>query len=80
MERDSVPLDRRRRPVREEGWMHGVRAATSPESGLFHAVETRSAVKDLTDRFNDLCSRGQGYIEVRPPDRGFPGADPDLPR
>ncbi|MEU9919393.1 hypothetical protein [Streptomyces sp. NPDC051001] len=52
--------------------MSVVWAATSPESGLFRAVETRSAVKDLADRFNDLRTRGQGYIEVRSPDREFP--------
>ena len=52
--------------------MSVVWAATSPESGLFHPVERRSEVKDLSDRFNDLRSRGQGYVEVRSPDREFP--------
>lgn len=52
--------------------MSVVWAATSPESGLFHPVERRSEMKDLTDRFNDLRSRGQGYVEVRSPDREFP--------
>jgi hypothetical protein len=47
-------------------------AATSPESGLFHPVERRSEVKDLSDRFNDLRSGGQGYVEVRSPTREFP--------
>ncbi|MGW4026738.1 hypothetical protein [Streptomyces sp. NPDC005009] len=47
-------------------------AATSPESGLFHPVERRSEVKGLPDRFNDLRSLGQGYIEVRLPNREFP--------
>ncbi|MEU6251563.1 hypothetical protein [Streptomyces sp. NPDC047043] len=47
-------------------------AATSPESGLFHPVERRSEAKDLSDRFNDLRSCGQGYVEVRSPDREFP--------
>jgi hypothetical protein len=47
-------------------------AATSPESGLFHPVEIRSEVEDLSDRFNDLRSCGQGYVEVRSPDKEFP--------
>ncbi|MGW0940616.1 hypothetical protein [Streptomyces sp. NPDC002666] len=47
-------------------------AATSPEAGLFDPVERRSEVKDLADRFNDLRSRGQGYVEVRSPNREFP--------
>ncbi|MFG3275455.1 hypothetical protein [Streptomyces luteogriseus] len=47
-------------------------AATSPEFGLFHPVERRSEVKDLSDRFNDLRSCGQGYVEVRSPTREFP--------
>ncbi|MEH0450137.1 MULTISPECIES: hypothetical protein [unclassified Streptomyces] len=47
-------------------------AATSPESGLFHPDERRSEVKDLSDRFNDLRSCGQGYLEVRSPSREFP--------
>ncbi|MFD7771115.1 hypothetical protein [Streptomyces sp. NPDC059787] len=52
--------------------MSVVWAATSPESGLFHEVERCSEVKDLSDRFNDLRARGQGYVEVRWPDREFP--------
>ncbi|MET9119378.1 hypothetical protein ABZX38_35010 [Streptomyces longwoodensis] len=52
--------------------MSVVWAATSPESGLFQPVERRSDVKDLADRFNDLRSCGQGYVEVRSPDREFP--------
>ncbi len=47
-------------------------AATSPESGLFQPVEKRSDVKDLSDRFNDLRSCGQGYVEVRSSNREFP--------
>ncbi|MFK4122892.1 hypothetical protein [Streptomyces longwoodensis] len=47
-------------------------AATSPESGLFDPVERRSEVKDLSDRFNNLRSCGQGYVEVRSPDKEFP--------
>ncbi|MFI6661229.1 hypothetical protein ACIBL8_37485 [Streptomyces sp. NPDC050523] len=47
-------------------------AATSPESGLFHPVEKRSEAKDLSDRFNDLRSCGQGYLEVRSPNKEFP--------
>ncbi|MFJ9710832.1 hypothetical protein [Streptomyces sp. NPDC101234] len=52
--------------------MSVVWAATSPESGLFHPVERRSEMGDLSDRFNDLRSRGQGYVEVRLPNREFP--------
>ncbi|MFI2375826.1 hypothetical protein ACH5AO_12260 [Streptomyces sp. NPDC018964] len=52
--------------------MSVVWAAMSPESGLFHPVEKRSEVKDLSDRFNNLRSLGQGYVEVRSPDREFP--------
>jgi hypothetical protein len=52
--------------------MSVVWAATSPESGLFHQVERRSEVKGLSDRFNDLRSLGQGYVEVRLPSREFP--------
>jgi hypothetical protein len=58
--------------VGKRNWMSVVWAATSPESGLFHPVERRSEVKDLSDRFNDLRSRGQGYVEVRSPNRDFP--------
>ena len=58
--------------VGKMGWMSVVWAATSPESGLFHPVERRSEVADLSDRFNDLRSRGQGYVEVRLPNREFP--------
>ncbi|NUR04991.1 MAG: hypothetical protein HOY79_53385 [Streptomyces sp.] len=51
--------------------MSVVWAATSPESELFHPVERRSEVKDLSDRFNDLRSCGQGYLEIRSPNREF---------
>ena len=52
--------------------MSVVWAATSLESGLFNPVERRSEVKDLSDRFNDLRSCGQGYVEVRSPNEEFP--------
>ncbi|WP_326659191.1 hypothetical protein [Streptomyces canus] len=52
--------------------MSVVWAATSPGSGLFHPVERRSEVADLSGRFNDLRSRGQGYVEVPSPNREFP--------
>ncbi|WP_406430293.1 hypothetical protein OHB00_01065 [Streptomyces sp. NBC_00631] len=52
--------------------MSVVWAATSPESGLFHPVERCSEVEDLSDRFNELRSRGHGYVEVRAPNREFP--------
>ncbi|MFJ3091422.1 hypothetical protein [Streptomyces sp. NPDC086838] len=58
--------------VRKSDWMSVVWAVTSPESGLFHPVERRSEVKDLSDRFNDLRSRGEGYVEVRTANREFP--------
>ncbi|MFI7497884.1 hypothetical protein ACIBVL_05110 [Streptomyces sp. NPDC049687] len=58
--------------VTRGGWMNVVWAATSPESGRFSAVERRSDVKDLADRFGELRSRGQGYLEVRLPDRELP--------
>jgi hypothetical protein len=35
-------------------------------------VERRSEARDLSDRFDDLRSRGHGYIEVRSPDTEFP--------
>jgi hypothetical protein len=52
--------------------MSVVWAATSPESGLFDPVERRTDVKDLSDRFNDLRSCGQGYMEVRSPNSELP--------
>ncbi|MFF4901813.1 hypothetical protein [Streptomyces sp. NPDC001068] len=52
--------------------MSVVWVATSPESGLFDPVERRTEVKDLSDRFNDLRSLGQGYMEVRSSKREFP--------
>jgi hypothetical protein len=58
--------------VGKSGWMSVVWAATSPGSGLFHPVERRSEVKRLTDRYNDLRALGQGYVEVRLPNREFP--------
>jgi hypothetical protein len=47
-------------------------AATAPESGRFSAVERRSDVRNLADHFNELRSRGQGYLEVRQPDSEYP--------
>ncbi|MFI5967871.1 hypothetical protein ACIA8J_37640 [Streptomyces asoensis] len=52
--------------------MSVVWAATSPESGVFRPVERRSEAQGLSDRFNDLRARGQGYLEVRSPNREFP--------
>jgi hypothetical protein len=52
--------------------MSVVWAATSPGSGLFDPVERRTEVKDRADRFSDLRSCGQGYMEVWSPDREFP--------
>ncbi|MFJ8104598.1 hypothetical protein [Streptomyces sp. NPDC096132] len=44
----------------------------SPESGRFSARERRSDARELADRFSELRSSGQGYLEVRLPDREFP--------
>ncbi|MFJ6438286.1 hypothetical protein [Streptomyces sp. NPDC091416] len=52
--------------------MSVVWVGTLPASGLFSPVETDSGAEDLSGRFNDLRSRGQGYIEVRLPNREFP--------
>jgi len=46
--------------------------ATSPELGRFLPVETHSGLKGLSDRFNELRSRGQGYLNVRLADSEFP--------
>ncbi len=40
-------------------------AATSPESGRFSALVTRSNLAALNDRFVALRERGEGYLEVR---------------
>ena len=40
-------------------------SATSPESGRFDAIVTRSDVEVLNDRFAALKARGEGYLEVR---------------
>jgi hypothetical protein len=47
-------------------------AATSPESGRFSPVEKRSNIRDLSARLHELLARGQGYVEVRSPNREFP--------
>ncbi|GAA4263797.1 hypothetical protein [Dactylosporangium darangshiense] len=47
-------------------------AMTSPVSGRFSPVETRSDVVDLSERFNELRSHGQGYLELRLLDRNYP--------
>ncbi|MER5600020.1 hypothetical protein [Streptomyces sp. NPDC002265] len=47
-------------------------AATAPESGRFCAVERCSDVRELTHRFHELRSRGQGYLEVGLPGSEFP--------
>lgn len=52
--------------------MSVVWATTSPESGWFSPSETRSGLRGLSKRFIELRSRGQGYLEVRCPDAGFP--------
>ncbi|WP_416979032.1 hypothetical protein [Streptomyces sp. T028] len=55
-----------------DAFLSVVWATTSPESGRFSAGERRSDVRDLVDRFSELRSRGQGYVEVRLPDRELP--------
>ncbi|MFF7172905.1 hypothetical protein ACIP8U_42005 [Streptomyces pseudovenezuelae] len=47
-------------------------SATAPESGWLSAVDRRSDFQPLADRFHELRSRGQGYIEVRRPDGESP--------
>lgn len=47
-------------------------ATTSPESGRFSPGEKCSDGRDLSARFNELRTRGQGYLEVRSPDSEFP--------
>ncbi|MEU2284587.1 hypothetical protein ABZ614_22025 [Streptomyces sp. NPDC013178] len=47
-------------------------AATALESGRFSALERCSDVGELVDHFNELRSRGQGYLEVRLPGGEFP--------
>ncbi|CAM5679895.1 hypothetical protein [Streptomyces aurantiogriseus] len=47
-------------------------AATALESGRYSAVERDSNVRELADHFNELRSRGQGYLEVRLPGSEFP--------
>src|SRR5204863_114447 len=46
--------------------------ATLPESGRFSPFESCSKVSDLSYRFNELRSRGQGYLELRLEDSAFP--------
>ncbi|MET9817713.1 hypothetical protein [Streptomyces sp. NPDC006355] len=45
---------------------------TSRESGRFNPVEKHSDLSDLAREFNELRSRGRGYLEVRTPDHEFP--------
>ncbi|MET7525819.1 hypothetical protein [Streptomyces sp900116325] len=52
--------------------MSVVWATTSPESGWFSPSETRSDLRSLSERFIELRSRGQGYLEVRCLDAAFP--------
>lgn len=40
-------------------------AATSPESGRFDPLVSRSDVESLDERFAALKARGEGYLEVR---------------
>ncbi|MFD7244655.1 hypothetical protein [Streptomyces massasporeus] len=47
-------------------------AATALESERYSAAEKTSDISELTDHFNELRSRGRGYLEVRLPGREFP--------
>ncbi|MFK0153645.1 hypothetical protein ACIQVK_16445 [Streptomyces sp. NPDC090493] len=52
--------------------MSVVWSMTSLESGRFTPGERSSEMSDLASNFNQLRSRGQGYLEVRFPERPFP--------
>ncbi|MFF3412597.1 hypothetical protein ACFYW8_41975 [Streptomyces sp. NPDC002742] len=52
--------------------MSVVWSMTSLKSGRFSPNERRSELPDLASGFNELRSRGQGYLEVRFPDNAFP--------
>lgn len=47
-------------------------AATSTASGRFVSTERRSSLNEVSERFDQLRADGQGYLEVRMPDRDFP--------
>ncbi|MGW6904987.1 hypothetical protein [Streptomyces sp. NPDC054940] len=47
-------------------------AATALESGRYSLGERESDAGELADHFNELRSRGQGYLEVRLPVSEFP--------
>ena len=51
--------------------MSVVWVATSPESGQL-SYETRSDMADVLQRFTELRSKGQGYLEVRTQDAAIP--------
>ena len=52
--------------------MSAVWSMTSLESGRFIPGERSSELHDLASDFSQLRSHGQGYLEVRLPDRPFP--------
>jgi len=52
--------------------MEVVWAATSPDDGRFSPHEVVTTVEQLERRFIELRARGEGYLEVRLPDRDFP--------
>lgn len=51
--------------------MEVVWAATSVKTGRLSA-EVKSTFDELLARFRELRARGEGYLEVRTPDRDFP--------
>ncbi|MCA0215961.1 MAG: hypothetical protein LCH43_01250 [Actinobacteria bacterium] len=55
-----------------DGSIDAVWAATSPDSGRFDPMETRSAAGVLRSRLAELEARGAGYLEVRRLAREFP--------
>lgn len=52
--------------------MSAMWAMTSPETGRFSGIEELSDVSVMEDRFHQLRSQGQGYVEVRLQDMDFP--------
>ncbi|MGW1094175.1 hypothetical protein ACWD5W_00110 [Streptomyces sp. NPDC002455] len=52
--------------------MSVVWSMTSLQSGQFNQSERSSELRDLADDFNELRSRGQGYLEVRLSGSEFP--------
>ena len=56
----------------ESSNVEAVWAASSPVSGRFSPSEVTSTAAELLERYRQLRERGEGYVEVRLPNRGFP--------